>query len=247
MEDLEIAETLSDSISNDKTVLTGGNTLGSEQNYHVFVDSPSYTMSHGETVSTDGEGGQNYELVDNPSYTLRNSQTISTNGNTLGGGQNYEIVDNPSYSMRSNKTISTDGNTIEEEQNTYEIVPWSTMNNTEPVSTDDNTVLQIYSTIEEAAPMLPPNSSPAEKEPSSATTKTPLKVNKCAVAALSAACIGVLLAAVSITIALVNKEGNSDMEVKIAKLTRQLNTTQSQLNEILMIAGKKYFISAEIL
>lgn len=120
------------------------------------------------------------------------------------------MVDNPSYTIRNNRTVLTDSKSLE-----------------------------VYSTVEEAIPQKP-------KE-SKADQAAPLKVSKCAVAALVVVCIVVLLAVGSIIIALVThfntKSEDSklsqdaiiiDMQTKITELTRELNVTQSQLNEIMM-------------
>ena len=139
------------------------------------------------------------------------------------GPHDYEMVDNPSYPIRNNKTILTDS--------------------------------EVYSTVKEAVPKKP--ISWKESNPDPAVAKTPSKVGKYSVAALVAVCVVVLLAAGSIIIALVThfntKSEDSklsqnsiiiDMQTKITELTRELNVTQSQLNEIVMGVNQTGSITA---
>ena len=129
----------------------------------------------------------------------------------------YEMVDNQSYTIRNNKTIST-----------------------------DNKTLEVYSTVEEAVPKKPISWKEANSDP--AVAKTPSKVSKCSVAALVAVCVVILLAAGSIIIALVThyntKSEDSKLSQKITELTRELNITQSQLNEIVMGVNQTGSITA---
>ena len=127
----------------------------------------------------------------------------------------YEMVDNQSYKIRNDKIIST-----------------------------DNKTLEVYSTVEEAVPKKPIS----WKETDLAVAKTPSKVSKCSVAGLVAVCVVVLLAAGSIIIALVThfntKSEDSKLSQKITELTRELNITQSQLNEIVMGVNQTGSITA---
>ena len=142
------------------------------------------------------------------------------------GQHDYEMVDNQSYTIRNNTPIST-----------------------------DNKTLEVYSTVEEAVPKKPISWKETNSDP--AVAKTPSKVSKCSVAAVVAVCVVVLLAAGSIIIALMThfntKSEDSklsqnsiiiDMQTKITELTRELNVTKSQLNEIVMGVNQTGSITA---
>lgn len=96
-----------------------------------------------------------------------------------------------------------------------------------------------YSTHKEA---VEPNSTSVNK-PDMAVAKTPSKVKKLTIATLIAVCVVVVLAAISIIVALVayfntNDQDSrfTDMQDQITKLTQDLSTTQSQLQILMSIS-----------